>query len=110
MSRSKHHEPFEPNKSRDPIGVLEGRWTLQILLRLKVGDMRFSDLRAALPAVSANILTQRLRELEAAGLIERRYLSPPAASHVYGFARSAQTLRPALDHLAAWSARQPSVA
>lgn len=105
-------ESFEPRssiggvRSPDPLGVLEGRWTLQILLSLKDGDLRFSDLRAALPAISANVLTQRMRDLESAGLVHRHYLPPPAASQVYALAPAADTLRPALDHLANWRAGQ----
>ncbi|MCW6530374.1 helix-turn-helix transcriptional regulator [Sphingomonas sp. MMSM20] len=90
---------------RDPLGLLEGRWILQILLRLKDNDLRFSDLRAALPAISANVLAQRMRDLEAAGLVRRLYLPPPAASQVYALAPSADSLRPALEYLAHWRAR-----
>src|SRR3546814_15531040 len=68
------------------------------------GDLRFSDLRVALPVISANVLTQRMRDLETAGLVERRWLPPPAASQVYALAPLADTLRPALDHLATWRA------
>lgn len=80
---------------------------MQILLCLREGDLRFSDLRAALPAISANVLTQRMRDLKSAGLVHRFYLPPPAASQVYGLAPLAETLRPTLDHLADWRARHP---
>ena len=83
---------------------IEGRWTLQILLCLNTGDYRFSDLRMAIPRVSANILTDRLRALECAGLVERTYLPPPSASHVYMLAEPAGGLRPALNALARWRA------
>ncbi|HEX7854411.1 MAG TPA: helix-turn-helix domain-containing protein [Sphingobium sp.] len=86
--------------------LLEGRWTLQILLHLKEADLRFSDLRAALAPISANVLTQRMRTLEAAGLVQRRYVPPPAASHVYGLAAMAETIGPALDVLADWRAQR----
>lgn len=84
--------------------ILEHRWTLQILLLLQERQRRFSDLRHALPAISANILTTRMRALEAAGLVRRIYLPPPAASHVYELAPTAEALRPALDLLAEWRA------
>ena len=90
----------------DPLDKVEGRWTLQILLCLNAGDHRFSDLRAAIPRVSANILTDRLRALESAGLVERHYLPPPHASHVYMLATLAAALRPTLDALAGWRAAQ----
>lgn len=62
---------------------LAGRWALQILMSLSEGPMRFIDLRRAIPRVSANTLTTRLRELEATHLIERRLLPPPASVQVY---------------------------
>lgn len=88
--------------SDDPLEKIEGRWTLQILLCLNAGERRFSDLRAAIPRVSANILADRLRTLESAGLVERHYLPPPYASRVYTLTRPAAGLRPALDALASW--------
>lgn len=86
----------------DPVEAIEGRWILQILLCLNVREHRFSDLKAAIPRVSANILTDRLRALESAGLVERRHLPPPHASHIYMLADPAAGLRPALDELANW--------
>ena len=105
MSRSNSAPSSVPTALPDPLHALEGRWTLQILLLLKDGELRFSDLRAALPAISANVLTQRLRDLESAGLVQRNYLPPPAASQVYGLTASAETLRSTLDHLAQWRGR-----
>lgn len=98
--------PVEPlaRACEDPLETIEGRWTLQILLCLNAGEHRFSDLRAAIPRVSANILTDRLRALESAGLIERHYLPPPQASHVYTLATLAAALRPSLNALAGWRA------
>ena len=83
---------------------IEGRWILQILLCLNRGEQRFSDLREAIPRLSASVLTERIRGLERAGLVERRYLPPPYASQVYGMTASAAGLKPALDALANWQA------
>ena len=83
---------------------LQGRWTLRILLCVNAGAHRFVDLRAAIPQVSANVLTQRLRALEDAGLIERHYLPPPVARYVYVLAAEAAGLKPALDALTNWQA------
>jgi DNA-binding HxlR family transcriptional regulator len=94
----------------DALETLQGRWTLQILLCVNGRAHRFVDLRAAIPQVSANVLTQRLRALEDAGLIERRYLPPPAARHVYVLAAEAAGLKPALDALADWQAESPTSA
>ena len=86
---------------------IEGRWILRILLCLSRGEHRFSDLRDAIPPISASVLTERIRGLERAGLVERRYLPPPFASQVYGLTASAAGLRPALDALASWRAEPP---
>ena len=81
---------------------LTGRWVLQILMVLSKGQMRFSSLRRAIPKVSANVLTARLRELEAARLVKRTTLSPPEAFQVYELGPLANELRPAHDHLERW--------
>jgi DNA-binding HxlR family transcriptional regulator len=83
---------------------IEGRWILRILLCLNKGEQRFSDLREAIPPISASVLTDRIRGLERAGLVERRYLPPPFASQVYGLTAAAAGLRPALNALASWRA------
>ncbi len=88
----------------DLLEKLQPRWTLQILLCVNAGAHRFVDLRAAIPQVSANVLTQRLRALESTGLIERRYLPPPVARHVYVLAAEAAGLKPVLNALAGWQA------
>ena len=59
------------------------RWALLVLRELMLGARRFSDLRADLPGISANVLTQRLSELEERGLVRRRKLPPPASVQVY---------------------------
>lgn len=86
----------------DLLPRIEGRWVLRILLCLNRGEQRFSDLRGAIPPISARVLTERIRGLERAGLVERRYLPPPFASQVYRLTDSAAGLRPALDALAGW--------
>ena len=59
------------------------RWALLVMRELLLGPRRFGDLRASLPGISANVLTQRLEELEAAGVLLRRKLPPPAGAQVY---------------------------
>jgi len=94
-----------PRSDGDPLDWIEGRWVLEILLCLNLREQRFSDLKTAIPRVSANVLTDRLRALENAGLVERHYLPPPLASKVYRLADPANGLRPALDALATWRAQ-----
>jgi DNA-binding HxlR family transcriptional regulator len=65
------------------LDVLGERWTLLILRELIGGARRYGDLRAELPGVATNLLADRLRELEVAGLVDREELPPPIARTVY---------------------------
>ena len=65
------------------LDVLGERWTLLILRELVGGPRRYGDLRAELPGIATNLLADRLRELEEAGLVERTELPPPVARTVY---------------------------
>ena len=65
------------------LDVLGDRWTLLILRELLGGPRRYSDLRAELPGIATNLLAQRLRELEDAGIVDRAELPAPVARTVY---------------------------
>jgi DNA-binding HxlR family transcriptional regulator len=65
------------------LDLVGDRWTLLILRELSFGEQRFTDLRANLPGIATNLLTERLRDLEEAGLVEQRELPAPAARTVY---------------------------
>jgi DNA-binding HxlR family transcriptional regulator len=65
------------------LDVLGERWTLLILRELVGGPRRYSDLRAELPGIATNLLAERLKELENAGLVDRVELPPPIARTVY---------------------------
>ena len=65
------------------LDVLGERWTLLILRELIGGPRRYGDLRAQLPGIATNLLADRLRELEDAGLVDREELPPPIARTVY---------------------------
>ena len=84
------------------------RWALLVVRELLLGPKRFTDLRAGLPGVSPNVLAQRLRELEAAGVVRRRKLPPPAASRVYELTDWGMELEPVVIRLGHWGARSPS--
>ena len=60
------------------LDLLGERWALLVMRELMLGPQRFSDLRAGLPGISANVLTQRLEGLEAIGVVARKKLPPPA--------------------------------
>ena len=65
------------------LDVLGERWTLLILRELIGGARRYGDVREALPGIATNLLADRLRELEEAGLVVRSELPPPVARTVY---------------------------
>ena len=83
------------------------RWALLVMRELMFGPRRFSDLRAALPGVSANVLTQRLEGLEAAGVIVRRHLPPPLGVRVYELTQWGYEAEPIFQALGRWAARSP---
>jgi DNA-binding HxlR family transcriptional regulator len=66
------------------LDLLGERWALLVMRELMLGPKRFSDIRADLPGISANTLTQRLEGLEKAGIVTREKLPPPASGQVYG--------------------------
>jgi len=78
------------------------RWTLLIVRELLLGPARFTDLRTGLPGVPPNLLSTRLRELEAEGLVARRELPPPAARTVYELTEDGRALEPVLRALVRW--------
>jgi len=83
------------------------RWGLLVIRELMLGARRFSDLRATLPGISANVLTQRLEGLEGDGLILRRKLAPPATGHVYELTTWGYESEPIFQALGRWAARSP---
>jgi DNA-binding HxlR family transcriptional regulator len=91
------------------------RWALLVVRELVLGPKRFTDLAAGLPGIGTNILTARLRELEQAGVVERRVLPPPAGSTVYELTPYGRELEPVLLALGRWgvhsmTARRPNQA
>jgi DNA-binding HxlR family transcriptional regulator len=89
------------------LDVVGDRWALLVVRDLLLGPKRFSDLRAGLRRVSADVLTQRLRELEAAGVVRRDQLAPPAASQVYELTDRGRELEPVVLGLGRWGSRAP---
>jgi DNA-binding HxlR family transcriptional regulator len=83
------------------------RWALLVLRELMLGPRRFSELKADLPGISANVLTQRLGELERRGLARRTKLPPPASVQVYEATDWGQEARPLMGQLGKWAARSP---
>ena len=81
------------------------RWALLVMRELMFGPRRFSGLRRGLPGISANVLTQRLAELEARGLVRRSKLPPPASVQVYEATEWGLGAAPVLRELGKWAVR-----
>lgn len=102
--RRHYRDPCPVAQALDLVGE---RWALLVVRELLPGPKRFTDLRAQLNGVSPNVLSQRLEELEAATVIERRYLPPPAASHVYALSPRGRELEPIVRGLARFGRHCP---
>jgi len=87
--------------------LLGDRWTLLIVRELMYGAKRFGELRTGLPGISANVLTQRLEELEASYILIRRKLPPPASAQVYELTEWGYEAEPIIQHLGKWATRSP---
>lgn len=83
------------------------RWALLVMRELMLGPKRFSDLRAGLPGISANVLTQRLEGLEAAGVVTRRRLPPPTSAQVYELTAWGYESEPIFQAMGRWAVRSP---
>src|SRR5436305_8787571 len=87
-------------KSLDVVG---DRWTLLIVRELALrGASRYTDLRNGLPGIATNLLADRLRELERAGVIAREDAPPPVATALFRLTPRGEELRPVLDGLVRW--------
>jgi len=83
------------------------RWALLVMRELMLGPRRFGELRADLPGISANVLTQRLEGLEAKGLVQRYRLPPPASVQVYELTQWGYEAEPIVQVLGRWATRSP---
>lgn len=87
-------------KSLDLIG---DRWTLLVVRELSLrGPSRYTDLRNGLPGIATNLLADRLRELETAGLVVREEAPPPIATTLFRLTPRGEGLKPVLDELMRW--------
>src|SRR5215213_11251518 len=84
------------------------RWALLVVRELLLGPKRFTDLRAGMPDVSPNVLSERLRELEQSRILRKRKLPPPAAAQVYELTEWGAQLEPAVLALGRWASGSPS--
>jgi DNA-binding HxlR family transcriptional regulator len=90
------------------LDIVGERWALLVVRELLLGPKRFTDLRDGLPKASPNVLSQRLRELEEAGIVQRRKLPPPAGAAVYELTDWGRDLKPIVISLGTWALRSPT--
>ena len=90
------------------LDLIGERWALLVMRELMLGPKRFGDLRADLPGISANVLTQRLESLEKSGLLTRRRLPAPANAQAYELTAWGYEAEPIVKSLGRWAARSPA--
>ena len=86
------------------LDVLGGRWTLLIVRELLIRPCRYTDLRNGLPGIATNMLADRLRELEDAGVIESEDAPAPVATTLFRLTPWGRELEPILKLLGSWGA------
>jgi len=89
------------------LDLIGERWALLVVRELLLGPKRFTDLTTGVPGMSPNVLSQRLRELEETGIVQRRKLGPPASNRVYDLTERGAELEPVLIAIARWGSRAP---
>src|ERR1700761_6192686 len=85
------------------LDVVGDRWTLLIIRELLIrGACRYTDLKDGLPGIATNLLADRLRDLESAGLIRREDAPPPVATALFRLTEAGASLLPVVDAIARW--------
>ncbi len=89
------------------LDLIGDRWALLVVRELMLGPRRFGAIREGLPGISANILTRRLEELEAAGIVARAQLPDPVRVQLYRLTEAGMGLWPVIRALCRWGAGMP---
>ncbi len=85
------------------LDVIGDRWTLLIVRELLAqGPSRYTDLRRGLPSIATNLLAERLRELEHAGIVAREQAPPPVATALFRLTPRGEQLKPVIYELGRW--------
>ena len=85
--------------------ILCGRWTIVVLRELIAGSIRFNELRRGVPRMSPTLLSQRLRELEAAGIVCRLASKSDATILEYHLTSAGRALQPLVEAFGMWGQR-----
>ena len=87
------------------LDVVGDRWVLLIVRELMTsGPSRYTDLLKGLPGIATNLLADRLREMEKAGIVRREEAPPPVATTLFHLTERGLALRPLLEDLGRWGA------
>ncbi len=89
----------------EAVELVGRRWTGAILRVLMDGSLRFSEIAQAIPELSDRLLSERMKELEARGIVERRVFSGPPLRVEYRLSEMGRELEPALSELEHWAQR-----
>jgi DNA-binding HxlR family transcriptional regulator len=93
-------------KLHQAVELIGKRWSGAIIVvLLEGGAMRFSEIAQAIPQLSDRLLSERMKELEARGIVERRVLPESPARVEYELTEMGRELAPSLQQLKAWSHR-----
>jgi DNA-binding HxlR family transcriptional regulator len=87
------------------VELIGKRWTGAIVSVLLERPLRFSEISQAVPQLSDRLLSERMKELEARGMVERRVLPGPPVRVEYGLTEMGRDLAPALEELKRWAHR-----
>jgi DNA-binding HxlR family transcriptional regulator len=87
------------------LDLLGDRWSLLVVRELAVRPCRYTDLRDGLPGIATNLLADRLRDLQEAGVVRGEYAPPPVATTLYSLTDWGAELRPLLVQLGRWGLR-----
>lgn len=104
-SKRRYDDACAATHAMDIVGE---RWALPVMRELMLGPRRFGELKASLNGISANVLTQRLEGLEAAGVVRRIKLPPPASVQVYELTPWGYEAGPIFQAMGRWAVRSPA--
>lgn len=88
------------------LDVVGERWALLVVRDLLVGPRRFGELQRGLPRIPSNVLSTRLRELEASGVVVRQLLPAPGRGTTYALTESGRRLEPVVLAMGRWGAQR----
>ncbi|AHL72867.1 helix-turn-helix transcriptional regulator [Bacillus altitudinis MN12] len=85
------------------VELLSKRWVALIVFQLLSGSQRFSEIEAALTNLSGRVLSERLKELEAAGIVKREVFAETPVRIEYSLTDMGRSLAPVFEEIAKWS-------